>query len=307
MTLEVVTTEDGSITCRDEETGELYHNRAGAYTEALHNYVEPTYLKRIVETRRDLQVLDICFGLGYNTFVLALELLDQMDIRNASQQFNLKVVAIDRDPDIIKVLPQVLADQRLKRLAPLAEDFAKPANGKSSQPFLSRCRLQYKNVLDLDLSIKFEELRKAVPELVRQGKQFDLIFHDGFSPKHMPELWTYELFAQYAQLIGEKGMILTYSSAAAVRGALRLCGLTVKRTAKVGGKSGGTIAANEKAIADNPFAFALTDLEEARLKSRSAIPYRDPNLNDQAESIMARRLEEVRNSSLPVFKKSNSV
>jgi tRNA U34 5-methylaminomethyl-2-thiouridine-forming methyltransferase MnmC len=306
MTLEVVMTEDGSITCRDETTGELYHNRAGAYTEALHNYVEPSYLKRIVESRRDLEVLDICFGLGYNTFVLALELLDQMETRIASQQFNLKVVAIDRDPDIIKVLPHVLADERLRRLEPLAQDFARRANGKSAQPFLSSCRVENRNVLDLDLSLKFEELRKAVPELVRQGKRFDLIFHDGFSPKHMPELWTYELFEQYAQLIGEKGMILTYSSAAAVRGALRLCSLTVKRTAKVGGKSGGTIAAKAIAIAENPFAFDLTDLEEARLNSRSAIPYRDPNLNDRAKSIIARRLEEVNTSSLSVFKKGNS-
>jgi tRNA U34 5-methylaminomethyl-2-thiouridine-forming methyltransferase MnmC len=306
MTLEVVTTEDGSITCRDQGTGELYHNRAGAYTEALHNYVEPSHLKQIIEAKRELKVLDVCFGLGYNTFVLALELLNQLDAISAGEKFNLAVMAIDRDPEIIKVLPEVLADERLKRLDRLARDFTSRAKAITTEPFVSRRQIENKNVVALDLTIKFVELRKEVPELVRQGKEFDLIFHDGFSPKNMPELWTYELFEQYSHLIGKRGLILTYSSATAVRGALRLCGLTVKRTAKVGGKSGGTVAGGAEALLDNPFALPLTDQEETRLNSRSAIPYRDPNLKDVAEDIRVRRLSEVNESSLSVFKKGDS-
>jgi hypothetical protein len=42
MTLELVPTEDGSLSIRDAATGELHHNRAGAYEEALVNYVQPS-------------------------------------------------------------------------------------------------------------------------------------------------------------------------------------------------------------------------------------------------------------------------
>jgi len=303
MTLEVVTTEDGSITCRDEGTGELYHNRAGAYTEALHIYVEPSHLKKVVELKRQLNVLDVCFGLGYNTFVLALELLKALDEVGSGQEFNLKVVAIDRDPGIMKVLPQVLSDDRLSPLAPLAKIFDK-ATGSS--PLNCLFRIEAKNVVALDLTIKFVELRKEVPDLVRQGEHFDLIYHDGFSPKHMPELWTHELFREYAQLIAQGGIVLTYSAATAVRGALRLCGLTVKRTAKVGRKSGGTIAGTAEALKNNPFIYALTEAEEARLNSRSSVPYRDPTFNGNFKCIVARRETEVSASSLPVFKEEES-
>jgi tRNA U34 5-methylaminomethyl-2-thiouridine-forming methyltransferase MnmC len=302
MTLEVVQTEDGSITCRDAGTGELYHNRAGAYTEALRNYVEPSNLRNTLGGRKELNVLDVCFGLGYNTFVLTIELLKALKAIGASQVFKLKVVAIDRDPNIIAILPKVLADERLQPLARLAQDFEN-RNSAVRQALTFQCRLG--KLLDFDLVIKLVELRQEVQNLVRQGEQFDLIFHDGFSAKHMPELWTYELFAQYAHLIGEQGTILTYSSAAAVRGALRLCGLTVKRTAKVGGKSGGTIAGKLHTLKDNPFAFPLTDLEEARLNSRSAIPYRDPELDDQPKRIVARRSEEINASNLSTFKMEN--
>jgi tRNA U34 5-methylaminomethyl-2-thiouridine-forming methyltransferase MnmC len=303
MTLEVVTTEDGSITCRDEGTGELYHNSAGAYTEALHNYVEPSHLKKLIELKRELKVLDVCFGLGYNTFVLAHELLKALDEVGSGQEFDLKVVAIDRDPAIMKVLPKVLNDERLAALSKLTQIFEKPVGSGTLQCAL---RMESKNVVALDLTIKFVELRKEVPDLVRQGGHFDLIYHDGFSPKHMPELWTYELFREYAQLVGGEGTILTYSSAIAVRGAFRLCGLTVKRTAKVGRKSGGTIAGTLEALKNNPFAYPLTEVEEARLNSRSSVPYRDPTFDGNLKCIVARRETEVSASSLPVFKEEES-
>jgi tRNA U34 5-methylaminomethyl-2-thiouridine-forming methyltransferase MnmC len=301
MTLEVVSTEDGSITCRDARTGELYHNRAGAYTEALRNYVEPCNLAHIVGGKKDLTVLDVCFGLGYNTFVLADKLLEGLESISASQEFELNVRAIDRDPNIVTILPSVLADDRLKKIAGLAKPFE---NFDSKDADSLVCNFRAAKFFSLDLLIKFVDLRKEAQDLVRQGEQFDLVFHDGFSPKHMPELWTYEIFARYAQLIGEHGMILTYSSASAVRGALRECGLTVMRTAGVGGKSGGTAAAHACVLKENPFVFPLTEDEEARLNSRSAIPYRDPQLSDTAEGIRERRASELSASDLPPYKES---
>lgn len=307
MTLEVVSTEDGSITCRDARTGELYHNRAGAYTEALHNYVEPCNLERLVLQRKSLRVLDVCFGLGYNTFVLILELLKSLQEQKPAQSFQLDVLAIDRDENILSVLPAVLSDERLEMLAELGDQFGKieQENISGSQSSFKLWR-QIEELVDVDLHLKFVDLRKEVLDLVERKEKFDFVFHDGFSPKSMPELWTQELFQAYAQLLDEQGVLLTYSSATAVRGALKAAGLEVKRTAKVGGKSGGTIAAPAGVIDGNPFAFPLTQEEKARLGSRSAIPYRDPQMCDSPQTIVDRRLAEQLASALPVFKKTRS-
>ena len=48
--------------------------------------------------------------------------------------------------------------------------------------------------LNINIEIKTEDLRKVVPQMVADQKQFDFVFHDGFSPRSMPELWTIDLF-----------------------------------------------------------------------------------------------------------------
>jgi tRNA U34 5-methylaminomethyl-2-thiouridine-forming methyltransferase MnmC len=301
-----VPTGDGSITCLDQTTGELYHNRAGAYTEALRNYVEPCDIETLLSRQNEITVLDVCFGLGYNTFVLLVGLLGMLDRVGARQPVNLKVVAIDRDQAIIDILPIVLSDSRLAPVAQLAQDFcefgALRASRSAPPYFVCHRLLGEQSLLSLELLIKFVDLRDEIPKLLARTERFDFIFHDGFSPRKMPELWSYDLFSHYAKLLKEEGKILTYSSASAVRGALRLCGLTVMRTASVGGKSGGTIAARTGVLACNKFAQPLLDGEESRLQSRSSIPYRDPHLIERRETILSRRENEMRASDLPIFK-----
>src|SRR6516162_6353208 len=104
--IELVRTEDGSLSRFDEETGELYHNRAGAYTEALRNYYEPSDAKERLQRAGELRLLYACFGLGYNTFVLLAQLI------NDGCQGNVVVHAVETDSQILSAIPQVLADDR---------------------------------------------------------------------------------------------------------------------------------------------------------------------------------------------------
>ena len=279
---DTVKTEDGSITCRDELTGELYHNKAGAYTEAFKNYVEPARLSNLLKEAKELNVLDVCFGLGYNVYVLLNELLS---FSNKS----IRIVAIDKDPEIVSVLPEVLGDTRFQVLT---EKIGAKWKDKLCQFGHKTFSLGEGNEVAFELVCG--DIREYVSELERQPARFDLIYHDGFSPRVMPELWTYDLFALYAKLLSPKGVILTYSSAAAVRSALRLCGLEVRRTSAVGGKSGGTIAAHAGVLENGTEIFALSDEEEARLKTRSSIPYRDPQLSGKREDIIKERNAEVK-------------
>lgn len=148
--------------------------------------------------------------------------------------------------------------------------------------------------LTVRVELRLKDLRQELPNLVLECAQsFDFIFHDAFSPRRMPELWSVDLFANYVKLLKPTGKILTYSSATAVRGAFRSLGLIVKRTAAVGGKSGGTVASWVDEKDDQSDICPLTEEEEMRLHSSSAVPYRDPNLSDDAREILARREEEI--------------
>lgn len=267
-----VTTEDGSLTKFNTETGELYHNRAGAYTEALQNYFEPSGALDIVANRGNLCVVDACFGLGYNTFVL-LERFMHYGVAGS-----VKVLGLETDPEIIAALPNVLQDDRFDVLR---QSFS----GRIPATF-GDYRLAHRDLL-IDISIAGQDLRQALANL---SGEFDLVFHDPFSPRKVPELWSSDLFAKYFGLLSSrKGCLLTYSSAPAVRGGLRDVGFRVLRTTGVGGKSGGTLASTDRDIAPRSGVYELSDAEAEKLNSRSGVPYRDDALSSARGEILARR------------------
>jgi len=296
-------TEDGSITCRDQESGELYHNQAGAYSEALQHYVQVCDLNKCLQIQNAISVLDVCFGLGYNTFVLINRLIELTEQESfAKKTIICSITGIDKDPEILNIIKDVLDDPRLTRIcrafclgSPIIENMITvwKNSGKYKLEFQGKAKLK------IEIEMLIDDLRLLIPKLV--GARYDYIFHDGFSPRSMPELWTADLFAQYVKMLNPHGRIITYSSAAAVRGAFKECGLVVRKSAPLGGKSGGTVAflAEKEGIIDKHFILDLDDDESRRLESRSSIPYRDPNLNSTREEINSRRILEIQQSQLP--------
>jgi hypothetical protein len=70
-------TADGSQTFYSPEFGEWFHSRGGAYDEARQTYVQATNLVARAQAQGHLVILDVCYGLGYNT-AAALEALWQV-------------------------------------------------------------------------------------------------------------------------------------------------------------------------------------------------------------------------------------
>jgi len=307
MILPVVLTEDGSITCRDKESGELYHNKAGAYSEALHHYVEVCDMVHRINRQDNIAVLDVCFGLGYNTLVFIDQLIEHIEKGDIKQEkITCRIVGIDKDPDILAIVLEVLKGSRFKNLClALGLDAQSTENMLASWKAGERHALQFngKVKLTIDIEIKIGDLRRIVPKLVHDKNHFNYIFHDGFSPRSMPELWTADLFAQYGKILSPDGRIITYSSAAAVRGGLKECGLEIRKSAPLGGKSGGTIAFCSKnaEIANGSSILSLGDDENHRLTSRSGIPYRDPYLNGTRRQILHQRALAIEKSALPAY------
>lgn len=283
MAFEFAITEDGSLSIRDPKTGELHHNRAGAYAEALVNYIEPaSVLSAPVSANAELKVLDVCFGLGYNTLVLLSELasLEHIPYRQ------IQVVAIELDGAVLQLLPQVLEFDRFWRLKEALKDGPSFTSfGDVSFALAPDCRVVVR--------LLEEDVRLAVPRLMTAGAQFDLVFHDPFSARHQPELWTEELFSCYRRMLQQKrGMLLTYSAAAAVRGGLAEAGFHLFASTGLGGKSGGTVALIDPESGDNRYVFALTPVELAKINSSSGVPYRDPSFSRSRQELLAQRLAE---------------
>ena len=312
MQYTLIETGDGSLSCLDAETGELCHNRAGAYTEALTHYVEPSGLLARARRGEPLRLLDACFGLGYNTLVFLNELL-----KDPPEQLSISVVGIENSPEILGYLPRIIESPMFDTLksfnAPkehniyyrisqvfqdtkglpvettsIEEQKGKSkfeSNGANSNSIIQVCEGP------ISLQIRTGDLRAEVQTL---EPGFDAVFHDAFSPASMPELWSAELFAQYARLLKPDGVLLTYSTAAAVRGALMEAGLQVTKTPALGGKNGGTLAGFGDTGGEH-----LTEPEKAYIETKAGIPYRDPSLAGQKETVLEDRKREQALSQRP--------
>lgn len=277
--MEFVTTGDGSLTCFNQEAGELYHNRAGAYTEALLNYVLPSQALEHLAVSHELRLLDACFGLGYNTLVL-LERAIAFNLRG-----EIDIVAVDFDDTIFGAVNTILASERFSQLRTLFGEL---------HPGLQT--IEYDG-LRISMLVIGDDLRRLVPKVTTD---FDRVFHDPFSPRKVPELWSIDLFRHYHRLLRARtGSILTYSSAGAVRGGLLQAGFQVYKTAGVGAKPGGTIAAVQAFDKLPQHVHALSDSEAQKLKGASGVPYRDPDLVLPRGLILERRQEEQSSASYP--------
>lgn len=283
-------TEDGSLTCRDPETGELYHNRAGARAEALAHYVKPSGILSLIREKKRANLLDVFFGLGYNTLTLVNELLN-----DPPPSLHLSVTAIEWDEAILARLPQVLAQPVFAAIASAGMEVTpdriciRPDPGKTVEIRLVR-----------------DDARQIIPALAeRQPGAFDVVFHDPFSPARVPAFWTVDLFRAYARLLVKPtGKLLTYSAAGAVRGGLIEAGFAVGKTLPLGRRQAGTIAGFEGAgfggeIFNPPYALPLNETETAFLLSRSGIPYRDENFSSSHPAVVRCREAEQAASDRP--------
>ena len=83
----------------------------------------------------------------------------------------------------------------------------------------------YKNK-NFDCDLIIGDARKEIVNLPKEVN-FDLIFLDGFSPQKCPEIWTYEFLSQLKNKVKYEGLIITYTSSAAVRKSLKNLGFNL--------------------------------------------------------------------------------
>lgn len=266
-------TADGSQTFYSPEFGEWFHSRGGAYAEARQTYVQATNLVARAQTQGQIAVLDVCYGLSYNT-AAALEALWQQE-----SSCSLDLVALELDARV----PQAAIAQRVLAQWPSSVQaaLAALAHGEPLPPGLTG-------------TLCVGDARQTIQPWVQTGWQADVIFLDPFSPPHCPQLWTVEFLHLVAQCLKPEGILATYSCAAAVRSALLQTGLRLGSSPGIGRQWPSTLATFSQKISLAP----LSQQEQEHLETRAAVPYRDPSLVDEADTIQQRRQVEQAASPL---------
>ena len=65
--IETFISEDGSIGLFNKDLNEIYHSRQGAQKESIEKFILPSNFKERTQKQDKLRLLDICYGIGYNS------------------------------------------------------------------------------------------------------------------------------------------------------------------------------------------------------------------------------------------------
>lgn len=77
-------TKDGSVGLYNRDVDDIYHSVFGAKSEAWEKFVTPLNFEKNFMHKKTLKVLDICYGIGYNTKALLKKLI-QSGYKGAAQ------------------------------------------------------------------------------------------------------------------------------------------------------------------------------------------------------------------------------
>ncbi len=252
----MIVTGDGSVTLYSDVYNEHYHSMTGAYEEALHKFVYPSNVLEL-SLHREVRILDICFGLGYNSLV-TLEM--------AINSYPIHITAIEMDYHLIHKIKSI--------------EYKNPS-------WSEVCFETYKNKISFYRNGKIELLIGDARDVVKNLEStYDIIYLDPFSTLKNTELWTYDFFKLLKSKLFTHGLIVTYSSALPVRSGLLRNGYNVYTTQPIGRRRGGTLA-SLKPYSDG---IELSLKDKYLLEySDGKLPYRDKSLNGNCLDILSRR------------------
>lgn len=161
--------------------------------------------------------------------------------------------------------------------------------------YVSKCyknRLKTYKMLDIQFELKNDDARKII---IEDSKLYDLVFLDAFTPSKCPCLWSYEFFKLLYSHLDSDGMLLTYSTSASIRNAMKTAGFEIGNIYNERLKKfTGTIATKNTDLIKYP----LSEFDLGLLKTKAGIFYRDENLTALNEAILERRNIEVKNSNI---------
>ncbi len=276
-----VLTKDGTYSLRSVFFQENFHSLLGALEETKLKFTAPSDLQRF--KGKSLNVLDICFGLGYNSASLLNQLIKQ------KSYLNLYALEIDKKP-----LEYSLSNKSfLKLWEPQVKIIFKSLYRKDNfEDQFFKCR------------ILWGDAREKINNIPSDDK-FDLIYLDGFSPQKCPQVWTIEFLSKVVEKLNPQGYLITYSSSAAVRKTLRNLGLEIFTIKPCSNErtfwSQGTVAIAKlykNKLKPNLKLEKLSVMEEEHLLTKASIPYRDQNLNSSKDDIIKQRINEQLSSNL---------
>ena len=199
--MEYKQTQDGTNTLYSKKYKQHFHSlRDGALNETLSKHIIPAF--KFSHKEKELNILDICFGIGYNTFAT----IYYMKKNNIDTKVNFYSPELDKS--LIKSLKNFKYPKEFDEIKHIIE-------AVSNEQFYQ------------DSQFKIEVFIGDARVYISTLSKIDIVYQDAFSSDVNKELWTKEYFKDIVDILNFDALITTYSIATPVRLAMSENGLYI--------------------------------------------------------------------------------
>ncbi len=187
--------DDGSYTAFSTEYNEHYHStKDGALYESLVKHVNPAF--KIKQKSSEINILDICYGLGFNTLATLLY------YKNNNLTSKINIYSPELDTSLVKSLKNFTYPKEFEVFKNIIENITNKGFYEDENFYIE---------------VYLGDAREYVKKF---NNKFDVVYQDAFSPSSNPILWTREYFKDVKNSMKKDGILTTYSISLATRLAL---------------------------------------------------------------------------------------
>jgi len=319
-------TDDNSVGLYSKKTEDIFHSKTGALKESYDKFINPC--SNLIKSSDKLNILDICYGIGYNTKAILHKYPEKqfyIDALEYSRDFvKLSPFIFDAiNDDELKSFILAQINPKIGEIVSLIGDIDSKCNLQFFSAFLSEfkayllsewyinnppgseraflhniyysyisnnCKYPFKasKYGKSKISFFYGDARSSLKEL---NNTYDIVFLDAFSPQKDPTLWTIDFLHLVKNKMKENSILVSYSKSNPFRSALVELGFNVGKTF-IDNVDMGTVASFNKENIINH----LTGYDIELLNTRCGITYKDKYLNKSPEDIFSDRTNESTNS-----------
>jgi tRNA U34 5-methylaminomethyl-2-thiouridine-forming methyltransferase MnmC len=212
VSLEIITTADGSNSLRNLTLNETYHSVHGAIQESLHVFIENGLEPLIAKHEKEIFIFEVGFGTGLNALLSW----------KRAQTLPRKISYTTIDP------------------YPLPEDIWTalnyPLNLDCNSEYDLLHRSPWQVATTLDPYFELLKLHTTLQDARPQATAFDIIYYDAFAPSKQPELWELPMLEKAIMALKPGGVFVTYCAKGQVKRNLKSLCLKVETLSGPPGK-----------------------------------------------------------------------
>lgn len=205
MSLEIITTADGSPSLLNTELQETYHSIHGALQESIHVFIQHG-LQFFIEQHPSpaVRIFEVGFGTGLN----ALLTLSWASKNNCAVHYT-----------TLEAFP--LPEEIWSKL-----NYPNPAGEKIN--FTQLHQAEWSAEKNITSNFALLKICNELQRVSLDDASVDIIYFDAFAPRKQPEMWNISCLQKVAAAMKPNGVLVTYCAKGQVKRDLREIGLQVE-------------------------------------------------------------------------------